>query len=138
MRKSTAKATRYAKLKDAMAVPQVLSDFDEMALGSRSHILSIALSRIPTRTVGRLLRVCVVTARRARAQVLAWTASLLATRRHDIMRAMMLLSTTLALALLSSVSALDICGNYCGPTWCDGQAITECPIGGKVCWCNTE
>ena len=56
MRKSTAKATRYAKLKDAMAVPQVLSDFDEKALGSRSHILSIdrdRLSRIP-----RLLRVC--------------------------------------------------------------------------------
>ena len=37
-------------------------------------------------------------------------------------------------ALLScSVGALEICGNYCGPTWCDGAAITECPTGGKSC-----
>ena len=44
----------------------------------------------------------------------------------------MLRVTLLAFALLATAGALDICGNFCGPTWCDGKAITECPVGGKV------
>ena len=26
---------------------------------------------------------------------------------------------------LAVASAVHICGNYCGPTWCNGQAIDE-------------
>ena len=29
------------------------------------------------------------------------------------------------LLLLSTAASLKICGNYCGPGWCDGMAIDE-------------
>merc|ERR1711865_36107 len=32
------------------------------------------------------------------------------------------------------VCALDVCGNYCGPTWCSGQVTPECKtIDGRAC-----
>ena len=31
-------------------------------------------------------------------------------------------------------TALDICGNFCGPTWCDGAATAECAdVKGAAC-----
>jgi hypothetical protein len=32
---------------------------------------------------------------------------------------------TLVVTYISAASAVHICGNYCGPTWCNGQAIDE-------------
>jgi len=34
----------------------------------------------------------------------------------------------------TAVAGLDICGNYCGPDWCEGEVIEECAdIVGSGC-----
>jgi hypothetical protein len=38
----------------------------------------------------------------------------------------MLRSVLLSGVLLTAANALDICGNFCGPSWCDGQVKEEC------------
>jgi hypothetical protein len=39
-----------------------------------------------------------------------------------------------AMGALSGVSAFDVCGNFCGPTWCAGKVLTECAeTDGKSC-----
>eukprot|EP00656_Telonema_subtile_P019225 TRINITY_DN2049_c0_g1_i1.p1 TRINITY_DN2049_c0_g1~~TRINITY_DN2049_c0_g1_i1.p1 ORF type:complete len:187 (+),score=36.42 TRINITY_DN2049_c0_g1_i1:94-654(+) len=49
--------------------------------------------------------------------------------RRFAMRSSLLLLTFAALA-----SAIDICGNYCGPSWCSGKATPECgDIEGSGC-----
>eukprot|EP00658_Telonema_sp_P-2_P031834 TRINITY_DN2373_c0_g1_i4.p2 TRINITY_DN2373_c0_g1~~TRINITY_DN2373_c0_g1_i4.p2 ORF type:complete len:154 (-),score=31.02 TRINITY_DN2373_c0_g1_i4:224-685(-) len=40
---------------------------------------------------------------------------------------------------LGCVGAMDICGNYCGPTWCSGQAIPECAlVKGSGCQTSSQ
>ncbi len=39
-----------------------------------------------------------------------------------------------AFLLVGSAVGLEICGNYCGPDWCDGQVIEECAdVSGSGC-----
>lgn len=40
----------------------------------------------------------------------------------------------LLLSALSSVVAIEICGNYCGPSWCSGEKSPECAqVDGSGC-----
>lgn len=44
------------------------------------------------------------------------------------------LLTASVLASLGVGGAWDVCGNYCGPTWCDADATPECAaVSGSAC-----
>lgn len=43
-------------------------------------------------------------------------------------------TAVLILVFCTAVPALEVCGNYCGPTWCSGQKLSECNvISGDAC-----
>ena len=42
----------------------------------------------------------------------------------------MLLRLAFALVIAAPASTLEVCGNYCGPGWCNGASMPECSNGG--------
>ena len=45
----------------------------------------------------------------------------------------MLLRLAFALVIAAPASTLEVCGNYCGPGWCNGASMPECSNGGSSC-----